>query len=56
MNMPKVPWAGPIEKVLQPFEGMVTVGLWLVVFTTIFVIFKGNSTGKIAWFVWVVTP
>lgn len=54
--MIKVPWAEPIERVLRPFEGMIDVGLWGIIVITLLVLWKGDSIGKTAWFVWLATP
>lgn len=54
--MLKVPWAEPIESFLRPAEGVVTAGLFIVVLVTILLLWKGSTTGKTAWLVWLAIP
>jgi len=51
-----LPWTSAIEDVLKPYSWAVDAGLVLVVIVTVWILFKGNTTGKTAWLAWLVSP
>ena len=54
--MISMPWAKPVNDFLQPMEGVVVIGLVLVVLVTVWVILRGNAAGKTAWLTWLMIP
>lgn len=54
--MLKMPWSEPLERGLKPFQGVVNLGLIAVLVFTVWVLVRGNATGKTAWLVWMVSP
>jgi hypothetical protein len=47
----KVPWAEPLEKKLKPYQGFVVLALVAFMIGTLWILWKGNATGRTAWLV-----
>ena len=47
----KPPWAEPLERKLKPFQTWVVLGLCLFMIITVWILWKGNATGRTAWLV-----
>ncbi len=47
----KVPWAEPLERKLQPYQGAVMLALAGFLLFTAWIIWRGSATGRTAWLV-----
>lgn len=56
MGVPEMPWYEPMEEALQPLNPYTTILLVLLGAFTIYVALRGDSIGRMAWLVYLVSP
>jgi hypothetical protein len=54
--MIKMPWYEPLEKKLQPMQGLVLLGLLGVIGVSVYVLVKGDSIKKTGLLVYFLSP